>query len=114
MTETIIWIVVLLLAGGSLLALLNWLANSTRQREEMSEEEWENRERGANLLGAGVMAFDQIIRSDMKTAIEYQQDEMRGQTEDRKAQGAKGKSLCDDQELKPKAESDARNDLSTT
>src|SRR6185295_2670175 len=103
MTETIIWIVVLLLAGGSLLALLNWLANSTRQREEMSEEEWENRERGANLLGAGVMAFDQIIRSDMKTAIEYQQDEMRGQTEDRKAQG----ESLPDQELKPKAESDA-------
>jgi len=111
MTETIIWIVVLLLAGGSLLALLNWLANSTRQREEMSEEEWENRERGANLLGAGVMAFDQIIRSDMKTAIEYQQDELRGQTEDRKAQGEES---CDDQELMPKAESDARNDLSTT
>ena len=89
MTETIIWIVALLLAGGSLLALLNWLANSTRQREEMTEEEWENRERGANLLGAGVMAFDQIIRSDMKAAVEYQQDELRGQTEDRKAQGEK-------------------------
>jgi hypothetical protein len=111
MTETIIWIVALLLAGGSLLALLNWLASSTRQREEMTEEEWENRERGANLLGAGVMAFDQIIRSDMKTAIEYQQDELRGQTEDRKAQG---EELRDDQGLKPKAESDARNDLPTT
>ena len=114
MTETIIWIVALLLAGGSLLALLNWLANVNRQREEMTEEEWENRERGANLLGAGVMSFDQIIRSDMKAGIEYQQDELRGQTEDRKAQGAGQRDDQPETELTPEADSDAGNDLSTT
>ena len=114
MTETIIWIVALLLAGSSLLALLNWLATINQRREEMTEEEWENRERQTNLLGASVMAFDQIIRSDMKAGIEYQQDELRGQTEDRKAQGAGQSDAQPETQLTPEAESNARNDLSTT
>jgi hypothetical protein len=50
MTEAIIWIVVLLLAGGSLLILLNWLANSTPATRGDERRGRGDRERGANRL----------------------------------------------------------------
>jgi hypothetical protein len=80
-------IVALLLVVAILAAFMRWLANSDRRRAEMTEEEYENRERGPNLLGAGVMSFDQMIRSDMKNAIEYQQDAEHGRLKSKKDQG---------------------------
>lgn len=78
MIYTIAFIVVLVVAGGGLLALFNWLINLERKRAEMTEEEFENRERGANLIGVGMMALDEILRPEMKKAIEYRIDAEQG------------------------------------
>ncbi len=88
-TDGIAIIVTFLLLAVIFLALKHWMANSDRRRAEMTEEEYENRKRGPNLLGAGMMAFDQMIRSDLKTAIEYRQDQEQGQIPSDKQQGEK-------------------------
>jgi hypothetical protein len=80
----------------------------------MSEEEGETASVARTGSRVGALAFDQIICSDMKTAIEYQQDKPRGQTEGRKAQG---EGLDDDQPITEpvtEAESNARNNLPTS
>jgi hypothetical protein len=98
-TDGIAVIVTLIAVGAGLLGFLRWLANSDRRRAEMTEEEYENRERSPNLLGAGAMALDQMIRSDLKNAIEYQQDAEQGHAPSTKQQG---------EEL-PEPEGDRRN-----
>lgn len=79
--------VVFLIVGAVLLAFLYALVTQSRRRAALTEEEWEQRERGANLLGASVMAVDQILRPEMKAGIERLHDDLRGQTEDRKQSG---------------------------
>ncbi|MFN0087955.1 MAG: hypothetical protein ACKVX9_21355 [Blastocatellia bacterium] len=78
MYDGIAFLIALLLVGGALLGLVNWLINVDRRRAEMTEEEYENRERGSNLLGTGMMAFDEMIRPEMKKAAEYRMDAEQG------------------------------------
>lgn len=91
MSEAVLFIFIVLLLTGGVLAFFHQLAQQARRRAARTEEEWENRERGPNLLGTSVMAFDQILRADMKAGIEFQQDELRGQTQDRKQTGGQAK-----------------------
>ncbi len=80
MTDVIAFVVALLIAGGGLLALLNWLANVDRKRAEITEEEYEkSREDGIGLIGAGMMAIDQeIFHRGAERAIEYRMDAEQG------------------------------------
>jgi len=80
MTNAIAFVVALIVAGGGLLALLNWLANVDRKRAEMSEEEYEKlRESEPGLIGAGMMAIDQeIFHRGAERAIEYRIDAEQG------------------------------------
>jgi hypothetical protein len=80
MADAIAFIVALLVAGGGLLALMNWLANIDRRRAAMSEEEYEeHRKRSPGVLGAGMMAIDQqIFRRSAERAVEYRVDAEQG------------------------------------
>ncbi len=78
MADGAAFIVVLILAGGGLLALMHWLASVDRRRAEMTEEEYQEQERGPNLIGAGMMALDEFLRPEMKKAIEYRIDAQQG------------------------------------
>ena len=78
MIEGIAFLIVLLLIGGALVGLMTWLANVDRKRAEMTEEEYENRERSPNLFGTGMMAFDEMIRPNLKKASEYRMDAEQG------------------------------------
>lgn len=90
MNDVIVTIVGLALAGGALLALQHWLANVGRRREKMTEEEYqESLEQGAGLFGNGLMAFDQMIRPEMKKAIEFRIDAEQGQLPGSGGQGEK-------------------------
>jgi len=90
MNDVIVTIVGLLIAGGALLALQHWLANVNRQRAEMTEEEYEeSREQGAGLMGNGLMAFDQMLRPEMRKAIEFRIDAKQGQLPGGGGQGEK-------------------------
>ena len=76
MTEAIIWISALLLVVGVIFMLIR----GQRRRATMTEEEYEEQARGQpSLLGSTGLALDQILRPQSKTAIEYQQDQKRGQ-----------------------------------
>lgn len=97
MSDAIVWIVTLLVVGGGLVALQHWLANLKRQRAEMTEEEYqENLERNSSTLGAGLTAFDQFLRPQMRKAIEYRRDAERGQLPG--GGGAQGEQLDEDDE----------------
>jgi hypothetical protein len=76
--DGIAFLVILIVAGGAILALLNWLANLKRARAAMTEEEYQNRERGANLIGAGLMGLDEILRPEMKRGSEFRLDAQQG------------------------------------
>jgi hypothetical protein len=89
MSDEIAFIVALVLAGGGLLALMNWLANVDRKRAEMTEEEYQNQERSPGLIGAGMMALDEFIRPEMKRAIEYRIDAEQGHLPGGDQQGEK-------------------------
>ena len=90
MNDVIVTVIGLLIAGGALLALQHWLANVNRQRAEMTEEEYEeSREQGAGLMGNGLMAFDQMLRPEMKKAIEFRIDAKQGQLPGGGGQGEK-------------------------
>lgn len=87
MTDAIIWLVVL-----GLIALMFWsLIYEQRQRAKMTDEEYQKRaQEQPSLLSRGMMELDQIVfRPQAKTAIEYQQDKMRGQTGDQQSAGEK-------------------------
>jgi hypothetical protein len=48
-------------------------------RKQMTEEEWEKRERaGGSLLGASAMGLHQIFQADMKKAAAVQEDAEQG------------------------------------
>lgn len=81
MNDAIVTVVCLVFAGGLLLALQHWLANVNRQREEMTEEEYqESLEQGPGVLGAGLMALDQnLFRRSAQQAIEFRIDAEQGQ-----------------------------------
>jgi hypothetical protein len=87
MTETIAFLITLLLVIVGLLAFFNWLLNLDRNRAEMTDEEWENRERGPSVMGSSVMAFDELIRPDMKKALEYRMDVEHGRAANQQNQG---------------------------
>jgi hypothetical protein len=87
MSEELVLAIILLLLASGMLAFFVSLTRQQRRRAAQTEEEWEQRERGANLLGASALALDQILRADMKAGIEFQQDELRGQTQDRNQTG---------------------------
>lgn len=88
MGESLAILLVLLVAGGALLALLHWLAHVDQRRAEMSEEEYEeNRAREAGLLGNGLTALDGILRPQVKQAIEYRRDAKQGQLPGAKQDG---------------------------
>ena len=89
MSDGIAFVVALVLAGGGLLALMHWLANVDRNRAEMTEEEYQNQERGPNLIGAGMMALDEFIRPEMKQAIEFRIDAEQGHLPGSDHQGEK-------------------------
>lgn len=98
MNDVIITVVGLLIAGGSLLALQHWLANINRQRAEMTEEEYEElREQSAGFVGNGLMAFDQMLRPEMRKAVEYRIDAKQGQLPGGGGQGEK--LLLEDDDL---------------
>ncbi len=78
MADTIAFLLVFLSVGGALLLLLRWLLDADRRRAEMTEEEYENRERGPQLLGTAMMTFDEMIRPNMKKAAEYRIDAEQG------------------------------------
>ena len=90
MTDVIVTILGLLIAGGALLALQHWLANVNRQRAEMTEEEYEeSAQQGIGMMGNGLMAFDHLLRPDAKKAIEYRIDAEQGQLPGGGGQGEK-------------------------
>jgi hypothetical protein len=89
MTDGIAFLVILILAGGALLALMNWLANLNRRRAAMTDEEYQNRERGTNLIGAGLTALDEILHTDKKRAAEYLIDAQQGHLPGGDQQGEK-------------------------
>ncbi len=70
-------------------SLMHWLANIDRKRAEMTEEEYQDQERGPNLIGAGMMALDEFIRPEMKQAIEFRLDAEQGHLPGGGAQGEK-------------------------
>ncbi len=77
MTEAIIWIGTLLLVVGVIFRLIH----EQRRRATMTEAEDEEQAKGQpSLLGSTGLALDQILRPQSKTAIEYQQDQKRGQS----------------------------------
>ncbi len=81
MSDVIVTVIGLLIAGGALLGLQHWLASVDRRRAEMTDEEYEeSRDRDGGLLGAGMMAIDQtIFRRSAERAIEYRIDAEQGQ-----------------------------------
>ena len=83
MTEALILIGVALFFG----LIIYGLVAERRARARMTEEEWENRERGTSTLGAAVMGFDKILRPDLEKAAAVQQDKQRGQFPDGEHQG---------------------------
>jgi len=91
MTEAMIWIGALLLVVG----VIFMLVHEQRRRATMTEEEYEEQARGqVSLLGSTGLALDQILRPQSKTAIEYQQDQKRGQVP---GGDHKGATLPDDE-----------------
>src|SRR5215210_3427296 len=80
MNDTIVTIVGLMIVGGALLALQHWLANVNRQREEMTEEEYEELlEQGGGMGRNALMGIDTVLRPEMKKAIEYRITAQQGQ-----------------------------------
>ncbi|MFN0123287.1 MAG: hypothetical protein ACKV2V_22520 [Blastocatellia bacterium] len=73
MFEAFVWIGALAILFG----VIAMLVRENQARAEMTEEEWENREREGSLLGASAFALDSIIRPDMERAQAVQMD-MRG------------------------------------
>ena len=70
----------LFLFGAALLIfLLAWgMMNENRQRKAMTEEEWEQRERGVSLLGAGALGLHKILHADLEKAVATQEDMRQG------------------------------------
>lgn len=74
MTEFLMLLAVVIFFG-----LIGWgMVSDRRARANMTDEEWENRERQGSLLGSSVMALDQIIRPDMEKAAAVQMDKQEG------------------------------------
>lgn len=74
MTEALILLGVVLFFG-----LIGWgIVSERKARANMTEEEWENRERQGSLLGASVMGLDKILRPDMEKAAAVQMDRKQG------------------------------------
>lgn len=98
MSEAVWMAVVLLIGIGALLALQHWLANASRYREEMTEEEYqESMERDGGMLGNAMMSLDQqIFRRSAERAVEYRIDAKQGQLPG--GGGAQGKSLDEETE----------------
>lgn len=97
MSDAVLMAVVLVIGVGALLALQHWLANVNRYREEMTDEEYEEkRERDAGLLGNAMMSIDQqIFRRSAERAVEYRIDAQQGQLP---GGGGQGKSLGEENE----------------
>ena len=94
-----VWMAIILLIGvGALIGLQHWLANASRYREEMTEEEYqESLERDGGMLGNVMMSLDQqIFRRSAERAIEYRIDAKQGQLPG--GGGAQGKSLDEENE----------------
>ena len=88
MADAIAFIAALLVAGGGLLALLNWLINSDRRAAERTEEEYETRERGSHFIGAAMAAIDQeIFHRGAQRAVEYRIDAEQGSLPGAEADG---------------------------
>lgn len=86
MIQTIAFLIIVLIVVAGLLALFNGLLTIDRKRAQMTDEEWEHRERGPSVLGSSVLAFDELIRPEMKKAQEYRMDAEHGRLAARGAQ----------------------------
>ena len=68
-----------LFGAAVLIALFAWgIMNENRQRKAMTEEEWEQRERGVSLLGAGALGLHKVLHSDLEKAVATQEDMRQG------------------------------------
>lgn len=54
------------------------LVQQSRERANMTEEEWENRERESSVLGAAVLGIDQVLRPELEKAAAVQEDQRQG------------------------------------
>lgn len=80
MTDALIWMGALLLAGLAIYAIIY----ENRQRAKITEEEWEaqSHERGASSLGAIAMGIDQALRPEMQKAAEVRMDQRHGMNDE--------------------------------
>ncbi|MFN7944257.1 MAG: hypothetical protein U0Z53_02675 [Blastocatellia bacterium] len=54
------------------------LVQQSRERANMTEEEWENRERESSVLGSAVLGMDQVLRPELEKAAAVQEDQRQG------------------------------------
>jgi hypothetical protein len=62
-----------------IVALTTWgVIADHKRRKVMTEEEWEQRERGVSLLGAGAMGIHKILHTDLEKAAATLEDARQG------------------------------------